>query len=82
MAKKGAIAEIFSKALHHDRPDIYLVGYVDLGTIKEVNLPDFLILSENFELIPATRITYIKKGAETLYSKHAPKKDHDMIGKL
>lgn len=69
MARKGEIAQIFSMALHHDRPELYLVGYVDFGKVKEVSLPEFLQLSENFEAIPATRISYIKKEAKTLYSR-------------
>ena len=69
MTKKGAIAEILSRALHHDNPDLYLVGYLEFDTIKEVTLPEFLILSENFQVIPATRIYYLKKGMEILYKK-------------
>ena len=69
MARKGQVAEIFSRALHVDNPKLYSVGYVDLGQIKEVSLVEFLKLSENFEVIPASRITYIKKQNMTLYSK-------------
>ena len=69
MARKGLVAEIFSKALHVDNPKLYSVGYLDLGEIKEVALMEFLKLSENFEVIPASRIAYIKKQNMTLYSK-------------
>jgi hypothetical protein len=69
MARKGKVAEIFSKALHHDNPELYQVGYIDLGRTKETTLDDFLRISENFEVIPATRIAYIKKGNDTLYCK-------------
>ena len=69
MARKGLVAEIFSKALHVDNPELYLVGYLDLGEIKEVPLVEFLKLSENFEVIPASRIVHIKKENMTLYSK-------------
>lgn len=79
MTRKGMIAEILSKALHHDRPDLYLVGYLDFDTIKETNLLEFLKISENFQVIPATRIAYIKKGTEILYSRQTAKKDHGMI---
>ena len=79
MTRKGAISEILSKALHHDRPDLYLVGYLDFDTVKEVSLPEFLKLSENFEVIPATRIAFIKNGIEILYSKHITEKDHSVI---
>ncbi|MDE1830353.1 MAG: DUF504 domain-containing protein [Thaumarchaeota archaeon] len=75
MTKKGAIAEILSKALHHDKPDLYLVGYLDFGIIREATLPEFLKLSEDFQVIPATRISYIKKGTEILYSRQVTKKD-------
>ena len=69
MARKGLVAEIFSKALHVDNPELYSVGYLDLGQVKEVSLVEFLKLSENFEVIPASRIVYIKKKDMTLYSK-------------
>ncbi len=69
MTKKGTIAEIFSKALHHDEPDRYFVGYLDFDTVKEVKLLEFLKLSENFETIPVTRIHYIKTNNLILYSK-------------
>ena len=69
MARKGLVAEIFSKALHVDNPGTYTVGYVDLGKIKKVPLLEFLKLSENFEVIPASRIAYIMKENTVLYSK-------------
>ncbi|MDE1844744.1 MAG: DUF504 domain-containing protein [Thaumarchaeota archaeon] len=69
MTRKGKVAEIFSKALHHDNPELYQVGYIDLGRTKETTLQEFLKISENFEVIPATRIAYIKKGNDMLYCK-------------
>ncbi len=69
MVRKGLITEIFSKALYSYNPKSYLVGYIDRRTIKETTLEEFLKLSENFELIPATRILYIKKENNILYSK-------------
>lgn len=69
MVRKGKISEIFSKALYDDNPDTYLVGYVDLGKTKEVTLAEFLRISESFEVIPASRISYIKKDDDILYSK-------------
>ncbi len=77
MVRKGKIAEIFSKALYDDDPKSYQVGYVDLGIIKETTLVNFLKLSENFEVIPATRIAYIKKENKTLYIKTWNKKAPD-----
>lgn len=69
MVRKGQVSEIFSKALHHDNPESYQIGYVDLGTIKETTLAEFLKISENFEVIPASRIVYIRKENVVLYRK-------------
>jgi hypothetical protein len=59
--KKGQLGEIFSKALYADNPDLYSVSYRDLDLIIEVPLPEFLRMSENFELIPSNRILVEKK---------------------
>ena len=69
MVRKGKLADIFSKALYNDDPNLYLVGYLDFGKVKESLLPEFLKISENFEIIPATRIAYIKKENRILFSK-------------
>ena len=69
MVRKGKVAEILSKALHSDNPTSYLVGYLDLGAIKNIPLLEFLKLSENFEVIPANRIVFIMKENTILYSK-------------
>ena len=79
MVRKGMIAEIFSMALYSDNPESYTVGYLDLGEIKKVTLVEFLRLSENFEVIPASRIAYIMKENITLYSKIKNKKEPDQI---
>jgi hypothetical protein len=79
VTRKGKIAEIFSNALYNDNPELYLVGYIDFSKIKEVTLEEFLKLSENFETIPATRIAYIKKENDVLYSRAANKKDLGML---
>ncbi len=75
MTRKGAVAEIFSKALYHDNPDRYFIGYLDFDIIKQTTLTEFLKISENFQAIPATRIIYIKKEDKVLYSKSDNKKD-------
>ncbi len=69
MVRKGKVSEIFSKALHHDNPELYHIGYIDLVTTKEITLVEFLKISENFEVIPASRIVYIKKGNDMIYHK-------------
>ena len=75
MTRKGKIAEIFSNALYNDNPELYRVGYIDYSRTNEVTLEEFLLLAENFETIPATRIAYIKKQNDILYSKTSGKKD-------
>lgn len=75
MTKKGKITEIFSKALYYDNPELYQVGYTDLGKTRDTTLVEFLKLSENFEVIPVTRIVYIKRENDILYSKVINKKD-------
>jgi len=70
VARKGRLDEIFSKALHADDATLYSVSYRDFENIVEVSLPEFLKLSENFELIPQNRIVFVKKGDQILYRKH------------
>ena len=69
MPRKGKIAEIFSKAIYADNPTSYTVGYLDYDSVKEVTLPEFIKVSENFETIPITRISFIKKGNRILFHK-------------
>lgn len=71
MARKGKLQEVLSRALHADDPELYTVAYRDLDQLKEVSLKEFLKLSENFELIPAGRIVYVKRLGEVIYSKTA-----------
>jgi hypothetical protein len=67
--KKGRLEEIFSKALYADDPNLYLVSYRDFESIVEVPLLDFLKVSENFELIPPSRIVLVSKNEQVLYRK-------------
>lgn len=69
MPKKGRLAEIFSKAIYSDNPNLYSVYYRDFDSLLEVSLSDFVKSSENFELIPASRIMRIMKAGKVLYSK-------------
>ena len=70
VVRKGRLDEIFSKALHADDATLYSVSYRDFENIVEVSLPEFVKLSENFELIPQNRIVFMKKGDQILYRKH------------
>lgn len=67
---KGVLREIISKALYADDPSLYFIGYRDLDKIKELPLLQFLKESDNLNLIPITRIVYIKKDNKILYYKH------------
>lgn len=69
MVRKGQVSEIFNKALHYDNPASYQIGYVDFYTTKETTLEEFLKISENFEVIPASRIVHIRKGNKVMYRK-------------
>lgn len=69
MVKKGKLQEIISKAIHADNPELYTVGYRDYDTIKEVSLLEFLQVSDNFQVIPASRIAYVKRLGKILFEK-------------
>ena len=69
MTRKGRLEEIFSKALYADDPSQYFVSYRDFESVVEVTLKDFVELSENFTVIPASRIVEVRKGRETLYRR-------------
>ena len=47
----------------------YSISYRDFDSIIEVPLPEFLKISENFELIPSNRILEVKKGEIVLYRR-------------
>lgn len=69
MTKKGRLEEIFSRALHADDHSLYFVSYRDFESIIEVPLNEFVRMSENFSVIPASRITRVRRENETLYTK-------------
>jgi hypothetical protein len=69
MGRKGRLQEIFSKAIHADNPALYTVAYRDYAEIKEVPLLNFLKISEDFQTIPASRIVYVRRLKEMLYTK-------------
>jgi hypothetical protein len=67
--KKGKLEEILSKALYADNPKLYTVSYRDFESVVEVSLLEFLKISENFDVIPASRIIVVSKGGQELYRK-------------
>lgn len=69
MPKKGRLEEIFSKAIYSDDPKLYSVYYRNFDSSLEVSLLEFIRESENFELIPASRIMKITKDGKVLYSR-------------
>ncbi len=75
MTKKGVINEIFSKARFGNEAETYKIFYRDFEKIKEVTLPEFIKVSENFETIPVSRIKKITKNNEILFEKKKEKKN-------
>ncbi len=69
MVRKGKLQEVMSKALHADDPKLYTVAYRDFDALREVSLQEFLELSEDFQTIPASRIAYVKRLNEVVYTK-------------
>jgi hypothetical protein len=67
--RKGKLEEIFSKALYADDPSLYLVSYRDFESVVHVPLLEFLDLSENFQLIPVSRIVIVSRDGRELYRK-------------
>jgi len=70
MPKKGKLEEIISKALYADDASSYLVTYRDYKDYKRITLSDFILISENFQTIPASRITKIELKGRLLYKKN------------
>ncbi len=67
--KKGRLQEILSKAIYADDPHTYIISYRDFDTILSIPLLKFIEVSQNFEIIPATRIIQVKKGERIMYEK-------------
>jgi len=75
MVKKGIIEEIFSKARFANEMKLYFVSYRDFERIHEVELNEFIELSENFQKIPISRIVKIRKNNTILFEKNPKKVD-------
>ena len=67
--KKGRLQEILSKAIYADDPHTYIISYRDFDTILSIPLLKFIEVSQNFEIIPASRIIQVKKGERIMYEK-------------
>ena len=70
MTKKGAIEEIFSKAIFADDAKTYKIIYRDFERLRETSLSEFIKESNNFQTIPITRIEKIKKNHRILFEKN------------
>jgi len=66
---KGRLEEIISKALYADDPELYTVEYRDFDKVERCNLKEFLGRSENFSVIPASRIIRITKEEVVLFER-------------
>ena len=71
MTKKGILDEIFSKARFSDEPFIYKVIYRDFDQDIEMNLADFILESNNFQSIPASRIKTVIRKSKIVFQKEA-----------
>ena len=69
VVKKGIIEEIFSKAQFSEEANLYIVSFRDFEKIREITLPNFIIESDNFQKIPASRITRIRRSHTILFEK-------------
>jgi hypothetical protein len=69
MAKKGMIADIFSKAKFTEESQSYKIFYRNFEKIIETTLPEFMIQSDNLQTIPISRIKKIKKNNTILFEK-------------
>ncbi|MGI0039125.1 MAG: DUF504 domain-containing protein [Nitrososphaera sp.] len=67
--RKGRLEEVFSRALHADDASLYFVSYRDFDSVAEVPLKEFVSLSEDFQVIPASRIVKVRRGDVVLYKK-------------
>jgi hypothetical protein len=73
MVRKSIIEEIFSKARFADDPNTYKIFYRDFERIKETTLDEFIKESNNFQIIPISRIEKIKKNHRILFEKNSKK---------
>ena len=73
MTKKGMIDEIFSKARFGNEAKTYKIFYRDFEKIIETTLPEFIKASENFEIVPVSRIEKIMKNNKILFEKNVKK---------
>lgn len=69
MVKKGVIEEVFSKARFSEESNVYIISYRDFKKIRETTLPEFIKESDNFQKIPISRITKIRKNNTVLFEK-------------
>ena len=65
--KKGKLQEVLSKAIYADDPSLYSIFYRDYNTIITTTLVKFMILSQNLQIIPATRILKIMRKEQIVY---------------
>ncbi|MGQ0376280.1 MAG: DUF504 domain-containing protein [Nitrososphaerota archaeon] len=66
---KGKIKEIISKAKFGECMSDYKIVYRDFERLVEISLNEFLKISNNFEVIPMSRVQIIKKKNKILFQK-------------
>ena len=77
MTKKGIVEEIFSKAQFFDHNEKYLIFYRNFHKVYKQELKKFVIDSDNFQTIPASRIIRITKNNKILFEKQSKSSELD-----
>jgi len=67
--KKGIIEEVFSIAQFSEEVNLHIVSFRDFEKIREITLPNFIIKSDNFQKIPPSKITEIRRSHTILFEK-------------
>jgi len=70
MVRKGHIKEISRRVLFSDESREYRILFRDFERIREVQFPEFLVQSNNFQMILINRIKKIKKSNTVLFEKN------------
>ena len=66
---KGKVEEIFSKAIHHNKPKDYIIFYRNFKKSIKVSLVEFMEISNNFQTIPTNRTERITKNDTILFER-------------
>jgi uncharacterized protein (UPF0248 family) len=66
--KKGSLEETLSYSIYNDKSELYTISYRDKDRNKQASLKQFM-QSEDYSMIPLTRITLISKDGNIVWRK-------------